>query len=327
MTKQKQENSLQLSRLGLGCGSMSNRDEKSGQESIATIRAALEAGVTMLNTADFYGAGESEMLIGGALKGCDRDKVFVSVKFGALMAPGGSLYGLDVRPLTVKNYLAHSLKRLKLDYIDLYQPGRIDLGIPVEETIGAISELVQAGYVKHIGITQIDAETLRKAQATHPISFVEAEYSLFNRGIEQGILPVARELGIGVVAFGAMAHGLLAGSWSEERIKRSKGGHVPLFFAGNLEKNVALVERLTQIAAEKQVTISQLAYAWMLSKGEDIIPLIGASKPEHFREAVGALEIRFSAEDVRRIEEAIPAAEIAGASFPNMQFRNGLVVR
>ncbi len=321
------ENGLSISRLGLGCGHMSNGNESARKESIATIHAALEEGVTVFNTADFYGAGQSEMVIGEALKGRTRDEVFVSVKFGALVAPGGSMYGLDVRPLTVKNYLTHSLKRLKLDYIDLYQPARIDLDIPVEETIGAISDLVQAGYVKHIGITQVDGETLKKAHATHPIRFVEAEYSLFNREIEEDILPIARELGIGVVAFGVMAHGMLAGTWTKERIERCKGGYIPLFWEGNIEKNVALVERLAQIAAEKQATVSQLAYAWILSKGEDIIPLIGNSKPDHFKEALGALKLCLSEADLARIEEAIPEKEIAGASFPKMQFKNGVVVR
>lgn len=321
------ESGLKISKLGLGCGRLSNGNEISEKESIATIHAALEAGVTILNTADFYGAGQSEMVIGEALKGRDRDKAFVSVKFGALMEPGGSMYGLDVRPLTVKNYLTHSLKRLKMDYVDLYQPGRIDLGIPVEETIGAVSELVRAGYVKHIGITQVDAETLKRAHAAHPIRLVEAEYSLFNRGIERTILTTARELGIDIVAFGALAHGMLAGTWTKERIEQSKGGYIPLFFEGNIERNAMLAERLAQFAAEKQATVSQLAYAWMLSKGQDIIPLIGASKPAHFQEAAECLNLSLSENDIKRIEEAIPEAEVSGASFPNMQFKNGIVVR
>lgn len=305
---------------------MSNADESVRNDSMATIHAALDAGVTFLNTADFYDSGRSEMLIGEALKGYDRDKVFISVKFGALVAPNGSMYGLDVRPLTVKNYLTHSLKRLNVDYIDLYQPGRIDLAIPVEETIGAISDMVKAGYVKHIGMTQVEAETLRKAHATHPISFVEAEYSLFNRNIEKDILPTARELGIGVIAFGALAHGMLGGTWTKERIQKSKGGYIPLFFEENIEKNVRLVDKLAEIAAEKQITLSQLAYAWVLSKGKDIIPLIGASKRPHFQEAIQSLDINLSESDINRIEEAIPENEIAGGSFPNMKFKNGVVV-
>ncbi|MDQ7093608.1 aldo/keto reductase [Desulfosporosinus sp. PR] len=316
-----------ISRFGLGCGRMSNADEAVRNDSMATIQAALDAGVTFLNTADFYGSGRSELVIGEALKGYARDKVFLSVKFGALVAPNGSIYGLDVRPLTVKNYLTYSLKRLNVDYIDLYQPARIDLAIPVEETIGAISDLVKAGYVKHIGMTQVEAETLRKAHSIHPISLVEAEYSLFNRNIEKDSLPTARELGIGVVAFGALAHGMLGGTWTKERIEKSKGGYVPLFFAENIEKNVRLAAKLAEIAAEKQITLSQLAYAWILSKGQDIIPLIGASKRPHFQEAIQSLEISLSERDIKRIEEAIPENEIAGGSFPNMKFKNGVVVQ
>ncbi|MFB5675400.1 aldo/keto reductase [Paenibacillus terreus] len=305
---------------------MSNANETVKAASIAAIHAALESGVNHLNTGDFYDAGRSEMLIGEAVKGHKREQYFISLKFGALGAPNGSLYGLDVSPHHMKNYLTYSLKRLNLDYVDLYQPARIDLGIPVEETIGAISELVQAGYVKHIGVTQVDAETLRRAHATHPIRLVEAEYSLFNRSIEIDILPTARELGIGVVAFGAVAHGLLAGDWTEKRIQQSKGGFVPLFFEENIEKNVALAKKLGEIAAKKQMTLSQLAFAWMLSKREDIIPLIGTVSPAHLQEALQSLDIRLTEDDIKEIENAIPEHEIAGASFPNMQFRNGKVV-
>lgn len=321
-----QQNALKLSRIGLGCGHMSNVNEAVKSAGIAAIHAAFESGINHLNTADFYGAGRSEMVIAEALKGYKRDQYFISLKFGALNTPGGSLYGLDVSPQRVKNYLAYSLKRLNLDYIDLYQPARIDLGIPVEETIGAISELVKAGYVKQIGVSQVDAETLRRAHAAHPISLVEVEYSLFNRSIEKEILPTARELGIGVVAFGAVAHGLLAGNWTEERIQKNKGGYIPLFFEENMEKNVALAKKLGEIAAKKQLTVSQLAFAWILAKGEDIIPLIGTVSPAHLQEAVQSLGVYLTEDDVREIEEAIPEHEIAGASFPNMQFRNGKTV-
>lgn len=322
-----QKNGLDLSRIGLGCGHMSNAGETDKSKGIAAIHAALENGINHFNTADFYGAGRSEMLIGEALKGYSRDEYFISVKFGMLCAPNGFMYGLDVTPDRIKNYLTYSLKRLNLDYIDLYQPGRIDLGIPVEETIGAIADLVKEGYVKHIGVTQIDADTLRRAHAIHPISLVEVEYSLFNRSIEKDILPTARELGTGVVAFGAAAHGLLAGNWTDERIQKSKGGFVPLFFEENIEKNVALVKRLGNIAAKKQMTVSQLAFAWMLSKGEDIIPLIGSLSPAHIQEALQSIDIRLTENDIREIEEAIPENEIAGASFPNRKFRNGKAVR
>lgn len=321
-----QRNGLRLSRIGLGCGHMSNADEAVASAGIAAIHAAFEGGINHLNTADFYGAGRSEMLIAEALKGYKREEYYISLKFGALNTLEGSLYGLDVSPRRVKNYLAHSLKRLHLDYIDLYQPARIDLGIPVEETIGAVSDLVKAGYVREIGVSQVDAETLRRAHATHPISLAEFEYSLFNRSIEQEILPTARELGIGVVAFGAVAHGLLAGNWTEERIRKNKGGYIPLFFEGNIEKNVALAKKLGEIAATKQMTLAQLALAWLLSKGEDIKPLIGTVSQAHLQDALRSLDIQLTEDDVREIEEAIPEHEIAGASFPNMQFRNGNIV-
>ncbi|MGO4110348.1 aldo/keto reductase [Paenibacillus sp. YAF4_2] len=322
-----QRNGLELSRIGLGCGHMSNVNEAVKSAGIAAIHAAFESGINHLNTADFYGAGRSEMVIADALKGYKRDDYFISLKFGALNTLDGSLYGLDVSPKHVKNYLAYSLKRLNLDYIDLYQPARIDLGIPVEETIGAISELVKAGYVKEIGVSQVDAETLRRAHATYPISLVESEYSLFNRGIEKEIIPTARELGIQIVAFGAVAHGLLAGNWTEERVQKNKGGYIPLFFEGNIEKNIVLAKKLGEISTKKQMTLSQLALAWVLSKGDDIKPLIGTVSSTHLQEALQSLDIHLTEDDVREIEEAIPEHEIAGASFPNMQFRNGKTVR
>jgi Predicted oxidoreductases (related to aryl-alcohol dehydrogenases) len=322
-----QRNGLDLSRIGLGCGYMSNANESDKEKSIAAIHSAFENGINHFNTADFYGAGRSEMLIGEALKGYNRDKYFISLKFGVLCGPDGVSYGLDVSPDHIKNYLACSLKRLNLDYVDLYLPGRIDLEIPIEETIGAISDLVTAGYVRHVGASQVDADILRRAHATHPISLLESEYSLFNRSIEKDILPTARELGIGVVAFGAVAHGLLAGNWTEERIQKSKGGFIPLFFEDNIVKNVALTKRLAEIAAKKHITVSQLAFAWILSKGEDIIPLIGSLSPAHIQEALQSIDLRLTEADIKEIEEAIPENEIAGASFPNRKFRNGKPVR
>lgn len=323
-----QNNGLNISRLGLGCGQMSGADEASRSKSTAAIHAAFANGIKVLNTGDLYGAGRSEMLIGEAVKGYNREDYFVSVKFGILTGPDGTMYGLDVAPHRVKNFLTNALRRLNLDYVDLFQPARIDLGIPVEETIGAISDLVKAGYIKHVGVTQVDADTLRRAHATHPVSLVEAQYSLFNRSIEKEILPAARELGIGVSAFGTLAHGLLSGEWTEERerLQKSKGSYIPLFFAENIEKNVALARKLGEIAAKKQLTVSQLALAWMLSKGDDIYPLIGSFSPGHIAEAARSSEIMLSAEEINEIEAAIPEHEIAGAGFPNRQFKNGKAV-
>lgn len=311
-------NNSELYKLGLGCGGMIKDDNKS--ENIATIHEAIDSGINHLNTADFYGFGKSEMVIGEALKGQKREKAFVSVKFGVLAAPNGSFYGLDVRPLSIKNYLTYTLKRLNLDYIDLYQPARIDLGIPVEETIGAISDLVKEGYVKHVGITQVDANTLRKANSVHPISFIETEYSLFNRSMEKEILPTARELGVGVVAFGALAHGLLSGTFSKDNAK----SYIPMFAEGNIDKNLELVEDLRKIADEKNITIPQLALAWLSSKGDDIITLVGASRRTTLRDSLKSVDIQLSADDIERIEKAIPEDKIAGSSFPKMEFKNGV---
>lgn len=312
-------------RFGLGCSRMSNA-ASDRNESIATIHAALDYGITHINTADFYSSGHNEMLIGEALKGYKREKAFLSVKFGALVAPNGAMYGLDVRPQHIKSYLTYSLKRLGVDYIDLYQPARIDMAIPAEETIGAISDMVKAGYVKQIGMTQVDAETLRKANSVHPISLVEYQYSLFNRSIEREILPTARELGIDILAFGTLSHGLLSGSFSKEKADHSTA-HIPLFAKENIDKNLSLIEALRVIADEKQVTVAQLAVAWILAKGEDILPLIGARKVSQLQESVRSLDVQLTKSDVKRIEEAVPEKEIAGGSFPQMKFKNGVVVR
>ncbi|GKU30421.1 aldo/keto reductase [Clostridium folliculivorans] len=317
-------NDIELNKLGLGCGGM--RDDSNKAENIATIHEALDFGVNHLNTADFYASGKSEMIIGEALKGQKREKAYVSVKFGMQVAPNGAMYGLDVRPESIKNYLTYTLKRLNLDYIDLYQPARIDLGIPVEETIGAISDLVNAGYVRHIGLTQVDADTLRKANSVHPISFIESEYSLFNRSIEKDIIPTARELGIGVVAFGSLAHGLLSGTWLKDKA-HAYNSFIPLFFEENIDKNLELVEELRKIADEKHITIPQLALAWHLSKGDDIITLVGASRRATLQDSLKSLKVNLSANDIERIEKAIPEDKIAGASFPKREFRNGVAVR
>lgn len=317
-------NGLELYKVGLGCMGMVNTESRA--ENIATIHKALDSGINLINTGDFYGSGKSEMAVGEALKGQKREKAFVSVKFGVLFEPNGAMYGLDVRPFTIKNYLTHTLKRLNLDYIDLYQPARIDLGIPVEETIGAISELVKAGYVKHVGITQVDSDTLRRAHATHPISLIESEYSLFNRGIEKDIIPVARELGIGVVAFGALAHGLLSGSYSNDGSNRFSS-RIPIFFKENIGKNLELIEELRVIADEKNITIPQLAIAWLLSKGEDIVTLIGASRLSTLNDSLKSVDVKLSLADIEKIENIMAHDKIAGNSFPEAKFKNGLLLR
>lgn len=315
-------NTLELYKIGLGCAGM--RDLNNKEENINTIHEALDNGINMLNTADFYGAGQSEMIIGEALNDKKREDVFISVKTGALVGPDGQMYGLDVNPFNIKSHVAQTLKRLNVDYIDLYQPARIDLAIPVEETIGAISDLVKEGYIKHIGITQVDAETLKRAHKTHPISFIEAEYSLFNRDIEKHIIPTARELGIGIVAFGALAHGLLSGNYSKDTGNKYNS-RIPLFSEENIDKNLELVERLRVIATEKNITIPQLSIAWLLSKGDDIITLVGASRRTTLLDSLKSKDVVLNHEDVQKIENAIQKNEIAGGSFPSPKFRNGRV--
>lgn len=316
---------MKISRVGLGCSANFSNDKLSKKEQIATIRSAIDHGVNFFNTADFYGAGNSEMNIGEAIRGYDRDYIYLSVKFGALMAPSGAMYGLDVTPFRIKNYLTHTLKRLNVDYIDLYQPARLDLGIPIEETIGEISRLVEQGYVREIGVTQVDEESLRKAHLVHPIRFVESEYSLFNRDIEQTIIPTARELGIDVVAFGVLAHGLLTENWTKERVERTKS-FVPLFAKDNIVNNIELVQRLEPIASEKNITVSQLAYAWALSKDRNILPLIGTSKLKRFEDSLKALDVQLTTDEIKKIESLIPKSEIKGDSFPQRKFENGIVV-
>lgn len=306
-----------LSRVGLGCMTLKEN------EGVPTIRAALDAGVTFLNTGDFYGAGFSEMMVGEAIKGCSRDKIFISVKFGGMMRPGGGMYGMDVHPDRIKNYLTHSLTRLGVDYIDLYQPARLVEDIPVEETIGAISELVKEGYVKNIGVSMVDADKLRKADSVHHIAFLETVYSLFDRSMEQELLPAARELGTGVVAFGLLAQGLLGGGWTQERVDKGESGNgfrLGLMKTGNIEKNIVLVERLRCIAEEKGCTLSQLVHAWALTKGADIVPLIGVSRLTQLQESLGCLAISLSTDDVTRIEAAVPAEEIAGGNLKIEKF-------
>jgi aryl-alcohol dehydrogenase-like predicted oxidoreductase len=295
-------------------------------ESIATIHAAMDQGITYLNTGDFYGAGHSEMLVGEALRSRKREDAFISVKFGALIGPDGRPYGIDVRPQAVKNYLAYSLQRLGTDYIDLYQPGRIAPHIPVEETIGAIADMVRAGYVKTIGVSEVDAATLRKANAVHPISFVEMGYSLLNRSIEKELLPTARELGIGIVAFGVLSMGLFGGNWTKETI--SDGNilrMMPRFSGENFDRNIAFVETLRNIAAEKGITVSQLAIAWVMAQGDDILTLVGSRRVAQINDTVKALGVELTAVDLARIEKDIPEQTVA-SFMPEMKFnKDGLI--
>jgi aryl-alcohol dehydrogenase-like predicted oxidoreductase len=284
-------------------------------ESIATIHAALDRGVNLLDTGDFYGMGHNEMLVAQALTGGKRERVFIQVKFGAQRDPQGRFLGFDARPAAVKTALAYSLKRLETDYIDLYQPARLDSNVPIEETVGAIAELVRAGYVRHIGLSEVGVETIRRAAATHPITELQIEYSLMSRGIEPQILPAVRELGIGVTAYGILSRGLLAGKSTGTMGRGDYRAHLPRWSGENEQRNLALVQRLNEIAAEKGATPSRLAMAWVLSRGDDIIPLAGSRTRAQLHDLLGALDLRLTQEDLERIEAAVPADAVAGTRY------------
>jgi aryl-alcohol dehydrogenase-like predicted oxidoreductase len=287
-------------------------------ESIATIRAALDAGITMLDTGDFYGSGHNEMLIRRAIEG-RRKEVFLAVKFGAMRGPDGSFSGYDLRPEAVKNFLSYSLRRLGTDYIDLYQPSRVDARTLIEDTYGALAGLVQAGYVRHIGISEASATSIRRAYKVAPIAALQMEYSLVSRGAEATILPAARELGMGITAYGVLSRGLLSGSsvTSPKDIRK----HLPRFRGENYEKNQALAINLSVIAGAKNATASQVAIAWVMSRGADIVPLIGARRRTQLAESLKALEVKLTAEDLDQIDVVIPANAASGTRYGEEQMR------
>ncbi len=310
-----------VSHLGLGCMGMSGMYGQSDRkESIATIHAALEAGVTLLDTGDFYGMGHNELLIHEALQGRNRKNVCLSVKFGALRTPAGPFSGYDCSPEAVKNFLAYTLNRLGTDYIDIYRPARVDPAVPIEETVGAIADMIQAGYVRYIGLSEVAADTLRRASKVHPITDVQIEYSLMSRNIEAQILPTARELGVSITAYGVLSRGLLGGNFKKDQILQGdiRSG-IPRFQNENLNNNLKLVDALRVIAREKGLSVSQLSIAWVLSRGDDIIPLIGARRRDHLNDALEALTSKLSKEDIRRIEKAVPPNAVAGERYPVAQ--------
>ena len=283
------------------------------EESIATIHAALDAGITLIDTGDFYGMGHNEMLIGRALAGGARHKALISVKFGALRTPGGMFAGIDARPQAVKNFVAYSLKRLGTDYIDIYRPARVDPHVPIEETVGAIADLIREGHVRFAGLSEVGPETLRRAHAVHPIADLQIEYSLASRGIEARILPAARELGIAITAYGVLCRGLLAAT-----LPASVPGlraHMPRFQGENYRRNAALAEALAALARARGATAAQLAIAWVLARGADIVPLIGTTRRAGLAEAIEALELELTSADLAAIEAAVPAGAIAGTRY------------
>ena len=305
-----------VSVVGLGCMAMSGSYGPADEaEGLATIRGALEAGITLLDTGDFYGMGHNEMLIREALRGVPRDRVILSVKFGALRDPRGGWSGYDCRPEAIKNFLSYSLQRLGVDYIDIYRPARLDRAVPVEDTVGAIAEMKKAGYVRHIGLSEVGVETIRRAASVHPISDLQVEYSLLSRGIEKKILPACRELGIGITAYGVLSRGLLSGRWTKEESASDPRGRLPRFASPHLEHNLALVEALKAMADQLGVTVAQLAIAWVAAKGNDIVPLIGARRRESLSEALAALNIALSPTDLARIEAAVPPGAASGQRY------------
>ncbi|MDT0345254.1 aldo/keto reductase [Streptomyces litchfieldiae] len=316
---------LAVSALGLGTMGMSAfYGDSDRAESIATIHAALDAGVTLLDTGDFYGMGHNEMLINEALRTASpaaRERALISVKFGSLRTVEGGFTGFDGRPLAVKNFVAYSLQRLGVDHIDIYRMARVDPDVPVEETVGAIAELVEAGHVRHIGLSEAGADTIRRAAATAPIADLQIEYALISRGIEREILPTLRELGIGVTAYGVLSRGLISGHWSADRTLAANDfrGMSPRFSGENLRHNLGLVETLRELAESKDATVAQLAIAWVLAQGEDIVPLIGARTRGRLTESLGALRVSLDADDLAAIEKAVPADSAAGERYPAAQ--------
>ena len=309
-------NGPEVFEMALGCMGMSGGyGAADDAESIATIHAALEAGVTMLDTGDFYGMGHNEMLIRAALAGGKRQRAFIALKFGAMRAPDLKFLGDDVRPIAVKNFLAYSLRRLGTDYVDLYQPARLDPAVPVEDTVGAIADMVKAGYVRHIGLSEASAKSIRRAQAVHPIAALQIEYSLVSRGIEKEILPTVRELGIALVAYGVLSRGLISDGAQASKDAGEIRTRMPRFSAENFPRNMALVQALAAIAREKNASTAQLAFAWMRSRGDDVVPLVGARRRDQLSEALGAIEMTLTPADLARIAQAVPPEAVAGTRY------------
>ena len=308
---------IALGLMGMSGGTYGLSDRS---ESIATVHAALDAGITLLDTGDFYGMGHNELLLADALRGRDREAVQISVKFGAQCGPDGSFIGFDASPTAVKTALAYSLQRLQTDHIDIYRPARLDPAVPIEDTVGAIKEMIEAGYVRHLGLSEVSADTIRRAHAVHPLSDLQIEYSLISRGPEGAIFDTCRELGIGITAYGVLSRGLISGHWSTDRSDPTDfRSHSPRFSGENLDRNLALVERLREAATRLRVSVAQVAIAWVAMQGNDILPLIGARTREHLFESLAAAEIELTAEQLAAIEDAVPKGSGTGDRYDSAQ--------
>ncbi len=308
----------EVGEIGLGCMGMSDFYGPAERgESLATIEAALEVGANLIDTGDFYGSGHNELLIAEALKGRRREDIVVSVKFGALRDPGGAWSGYDARPKAVKNFLAYSLKRLGTDYVDIYRPARLDPDVPIEDTVGAIAELIKAGYVRHVGLSEVGAKTIRRAAAVCPIADLQIEYSLIARMIEAEILATCRELGIGITAYAVLGRGLISGHWSKAREERPDTRRAASRFTGeNLDHNLALVEALRAIAQARETSVAAIVVAWVLAQGADIVPLVGARRRAQWAESSDAATLDLSQADLGAIEAAIPKGAAKGERYP-----------
>jgi aryl-alcohol dehydrogenase-like predicted oxidoreductase len=306
--------------ISLGCMAMSGVYGPSDEnECIATIHEALERGVNLIDTGDFYGMGHNEMLISRALKG-RREKALISLKFGAQRAPDGSWVGVDTRPASVKNFLAHSLTRLGLDHVDVYRPARLDATVPIEETVGAIADMIKAGYVRHIGLSEMGPDTIRRAAKVHPIADLQIEYSLISRSPEKHIFPVLKEMGISATVYGVLSRGLLTGAKASDA-KGDMRKHFPRFAGENRDRNQKLVDALNRMARDKGISPARLATAWVLTKGEHIVPVMGSRTRAQLNDALGALDVKLSAEEIAELERAVPAESVAGTRYAEVQMR------
>jgi aryl-alcohol dehydrogenase-like predicted oxidoreductase len=306
--------------IGLGCMGMSGvYGTSDDDESVATIRSAIERGVTLLDTGDFYGMGHNELLVRRGIEGL-RDKVQISVKFGALRGPDGSWLGVDTRPSAVKTFAAYSLKRLGVDVIDIYRPARLDPNVPIEETVGAIGDLVKAGYVRHIGLSEVGVETIRRACATQPIVDLQIEYSVATRGPEASIFPALAELGVSATLYGVFSRGLLTGSKPSGRSDFRQ--YLPRFSGDAGAKNEAVVARLKAFAASRDLSPAQLTLAWVLAKQPTLVPIVGARTRTQLADALGALDRPLSSADVAAVEAIVPTNAILGTRYAAEQMKH-----